>query len=333
MPVKKMIVMGCHSSNSTQIDPPMEGIYADDYITYGINTPCLTRDTSLLGMQYGGCTDAEDANVVTYDATYLQLPLVMETPGFFTEMSFPDIVPTTPSKIIGEKPGIPGLSDSLSLTDQTEAQKTPSRNTEMQCDSLSLTNQAEAETTPSTNTGIQTALEWGYTTPTAMPTAPIRLNKRGLPMRHSAMQVADRVKEIVNWETANDDSAAVREIASAIDNEITRESSQKRMRKTDVEPLVYDSEMSDNADGGESEGENESEPDVDDVDTDFVVPDDNEEEEEDEAVDEDEEIDISDDNDDDGSDLSEPEDEIEESEDDEDEEGQSEDETDYISAA
>jgi hypothetical protein len=120
----------------------------------------------------------------------------------------------------------------------------------------------------------QTATDWGYTTPIEVIEEPPLLNRRGLPMRRSAMQVEERVKSIVKWENATEDSIVVRQIANAIDQEITRESSRKRMRVTTSEtcPVAYDSEMSDGADG-ESEGEQVSEPDPDDTDTEFVAPD------------------------------------------------------------
>ena len=70
------------------------------------------------------------------------------------------------------------------------------------------------------------------------------------------MQVGKRVQSIVKWENALEDSLAVREIASVIDQEITRELSHKRIRlgKPEVNPVAYDSELSDGADG-ESDNE------------------------------------------------------------------------------
>jgi hypothetical protein len=117
-----------------------------------------------------------------------------------------------------------------------------------------------------------TAVDWGYTIPTEVVEEQPRLNSRGLPMRRSAMQVQERVKNIVKWENATDDSAAVRQIANAIDQEITRESSRKRSRVTTSEtyPDAYDSELSDGADG-ESEGGQISEPDTDDSDSEFIA--------------------------------------------------------------
>jgi len=108
-------------------------------------------------------------------------------------------------------------------------------------------------------------------------------------MRRSAMQVEERVKSIARWENATEDSAVVREIASAIDQEITRESSRKRIRltKTETDPVAYDSEMSDGADGN-SECEQDSEPDIEDPDTDFVVADEDENDEHGEDIIEDE---------------------------------------------
>jgi hypothetical protein len=168
----------------------------------------------------------------------------------------------------------------------------------------------------------QTATDWGYAVPTAIIDEPPRLNKRGLPMRHSAMQVEERVQSIVKWENATEESTVVREIASAIDQEITQESSHKRIRLAtpEVDHVTYDSELSDGADG-ESENEQGSEPDPDETDSDFMVPDEDKEDDINE---------VGEDGDDDEYDDDEYEDD--ESEIEETEEEESDDETDIDSA-
>lgn len=291
----------------------MEGIYTEDLLLYGADVPDLKREYSTLLVPWEGWQDTE-TSVACMDTEYIQTT-PQDNDAEYAHTMPPSCTEEAPQELfVTDTEPKAGYVESMSLSLIDEIVDTTLQPTE-----------THTEPRP-----VETATDWGYTTPTAVVDVPARLNKRGLPMRHSAMQVEERVKSIVKWENATEDSAVVREIASSIDQEITRESSRKRIRlvKTDADPIAYDSEMSDGADG-ESEGEQESEPDPDDPDLDFVVADEHAEDEMEEAdseIPEDAESDSADSEEE--SEHEETEDE--ESEDEESEDGESEDESDLV---
>jgi hypothetical protein len=223
----------------------MEGIYTDDPLMYVTDTPDFNREYSTLRVPWEGWTESVDLSMSQNDAYANQTLLFDEPVETYTEQTVNQILPF-------DEPV-------ETYTEQTVNQILPFDEPVETCTE-------------------QTATDWGYAVPTAIIDEPPRLNKRGMPMRHSAMQVGERVQSIVKWENATEDSMAVREIASAIDQEITQESSHKRIRldKPEVDHVTYDSELSDGADG-ESENEQGSEPDPDETDSDFMVADEDKE--------------------------------------------------------
>ncbi|KAJ1463869.1 hypothetical protein T484DRAFT_3649698 [Baffinella frigidus] len=244
----------------------MEGIYTEELAMFDAYAPDITRESSTLFIPWEGWTDTDQPTAASMCTAYIQTGH-LENDAEYTQTMSPLLIDEAPQEL--------PIIDTVPQTVYTQPV------------SLSLTD-AVVDTTLQPQQE-QTATDWGYETPVAVIDEPTILNKRGLPMRRSAMQVEERVKSIARWENATEDSAVVREIASAIDQEITRESSRKRIRltKTETDPVAYDSEMSDGADGN-SECEQDSEPDIEDPDTDFVVADEDENDEHGEDIVEDE---------------------------------------------
>ncbi|KAJ1467086.1 hypothetical protein T484DRAFT_1756153 [Baffinella frigidus] len=288
----------------------MQGIYAEELAMLDGYEPDITRESPTLLIPWEGWTDTDQPTAASMCTAYIQTGH-LENDAEYTQTMSPSfldeapqelpildtVTPTVYTQPVSIPPADAVVDPKIQPQQEQQATdggyETPAAVEEQTATDGGYETPAAVEEQTATDGGYetpaaveeQTATDWGYEIPAAVVDEPTRLNKRGLPMRHSAMQVEERVKSIARWENATEDSVVVREIASAIDQEITRESSRKRIRliRAEADPVAYDSEMSDGADGN-SECEQDSEPDTEEPDTDFVVADEDENDEHGEDV-------------------------------------------------